>query len=372
MKFADIPGHEQIKQRLRNIVDTGRIPHALLLEGPEGSGKFALARALAQYIHCTNRTQDGDSCGKCAACLQHQDHLHIDTLYSFPVVKKDSRAISDDYRKEFTQFIDQVPFMDFEQWPERLDNPNTRPRIYVNEAAELMRRLSFTAHASRYKIVLMWLPERMMEDAANKLLKLVEEPFADTLFIMTSDNSREILPTIYSRVQRVKVPRYDPSMVASILASSGVDANIAAQVAQIADGNMNRAFKLAQSKDDDDRYLLWFIELMRLAYQRNIGALKAWSVKVAGEKREGLLRFLEYCCRMIRENFILNFHNEDLNRMTAPERNFSVRFAPFINERNVLKIFDQFTLAMRDVSANGNAKIITFDLAISMILLLKS
>ena len=154
MKFADIPFHEDIKDRLREIADSGRIPHALLLEGPSGTAKYALARAFAQYVHCTNR-HDGDSCGICPQCRQHQSHRHIDTLYSFPVAKKDGRkTVSDDYRKEFIEYIEDNPFMDFEQWPIRLDNANVRPRIYVEEAAELLRRLSYTAHASKYKIVL--------------------------------------------------------------------------------------------------------------------------------------------------------------------------------------------------------------------------
>ncbi len=371
MKFADIPFHEDIKDRLREIADSGRIPHALLLEGPSGTAKYALARAFAQYVHCTNR-HDGDSCGICPQCRQHQSHRHIDTLYSFPVAKKDGRkTVSDDYRKEFIEYIEDNPFMDFEQWPIRLDNANVRPRIYVEEAAELLRRLSYTAHASKYKIVLMWLPERLNEDAANKLLKLIEEPFGDTLFVMSSDNSREILPTIYSRVQRLKVRRYENSEIASILTSHGVAPGVASEVAAIAGGDINRAFNLVNVKDEDDQHLAWFIELMRLAYQRDISALKAWSVKVAGEKREGLLRFLDYCCRMLRENFMLNFHIDRFNAMTAAESKFSTNFARFVNERNVLPLFDEFTTASRDIAANANAKIVMLDLAISVILLLK-
>ena len=207
MKFADIPGHSDIKRDLAQMVDSGRLPHALLLEGPEGCGKFALARALAQYIQCDNR-HDGDSCGTCPACRQHQAHQFIDTLYSFPVAKKNSKpTISDDFRQEFNTFMDQNPFMDFDRWPAMLDNTNAQPKFYVEEGNELIRRLSYTAHSARYKSVLMWLPERMNEDTANKMLKIVEEPYPDTLFIMTSDNPREILPTIYSRVQRIKVHR---------------------------------------------------------------------------------------------------------------------------------------------------------------------
>jgi DNA polymerase-3 subunit delta' len=373
MRFCDIPGHEDVKQRLREIVDTNRMPHALLLEGPEGTAKFALARALAQYIHCTNR-HDGDSCGVCPSCRQHASFRHIDAIYSFPVVKKNSKpTISDDYLKEFNEYISENPWMDFEEWLIKLQNPNSLPRLYVEEGNALQRRLAFTAHASKYKIVLMWQPERMDESTANKMLKLVEEPFADTIFIMTSDNSRQILPTIYSRVQRIPVKRYENNVVAGWLMAQGVsDEQAAADAAMLAEGNLNRALRMLDIKSETSQHLEWFMKLMRLAYQRNIAELKQWAQTVGAEKREMLIRFLDYCCRMLRENFMFNFHNPQFNLMTDAESKFSVNFARFINERNVIKLFDAFSEASADISANANGKIVMFDLAITVILLLKN
>jgi DNA polymerase-3 subunit delta' len=373
MKFSDIPGHDDVKNRLRQIVDDNKMPHALLLEGPEGTAKFALARALAQYIHCTNR-QNGDSCGVCPSCRQHASFRHIDAIYSFPVIKKNSKpTISDDYLKEFNEFISDSPWMDFENWLSKLQNPNSLPRLYVEEGNALQRRLAFTAHASKYKIVIMWQPERMNEDTANKLLKLIEEPFADTIFIMTSDNSRLILPTIYSRVQRIPVKRYPNETVADWLMSQGVsDPQAAADAAMLAEGNLNRALRLLDTKNESSQHLEWFMQLMRLAYQRKIADLKAWSQTVGAEKREMLIRFLDYCCRMLRENFIYNFHDPKFNLMTEAENKFSVNFARFINERNVLRLFDAFSEASTDIAANANGKIVMFDLAITVILLLKN
>jgi DNA polymerase-3 subunit delta' len=373
MKFSDIPGHEDVKQRLREIVDANRMPHALLLEGPEGSAKFALARALAQYIHCTNR-HDGDSCGVCPSCRQHASFSHIDAIYSFPVIKKNSKAtISDDYLPEFNELMQENPWMDFEAWLTKLQSPNTLPSLFVEEGNALIRRLSFTAHAAKYKIVLMWQPERMREDTANKMLKLVEEPFADTIFIMSSDNPRQILPTIYSRVQRVAVKRYENDIVAQWLTTQGVsDAQAAADAAMLAEGNLNKALKLISIKSENTQYLDWFMQLMRLAYQRKIADLKQWSQTVGSEKREMLIRFLNYCCRMLRENFIYNFHNPQFNLMTEAESKFAVNFARFINERNVLKLFDAFSDAAKDISGYANGKIVMFDLAITVILLLKN
>ncbi|MBO5052966.1 MAG: DNA polymerase III subunit delta [Muribaculaceae bacterium] len=378
MRFSDIPGHEDIKDRLRLMVSEGRVPHALLFEGPSGTAKFMLARAFAQYLHCTDR-HDDDSCGKCPSCLQHQSFRHIDTVYSFPVIKKDNKpTISDDYRQEFVEFMSEGPFMDFNRWPVKLNNPNKRPAIYVEEGNELIRRMVYTAHASKFKIVLMWLPERMQEDAANKMLKLIEEPTSDTLFLMASDNSRALLPTIYSRVQRIKVKRYANHEVERYLISeNGLAPETACDIAAVAEGDINRALEIAEIAHNDNsdtaatNSLAMFIKLMRLAYQRDIASLKVWSNDVASLKREGILRFLDYCARMLRENFILNLGVSGLNHMTTPEHNFSANFARFVNERNVLKLFDEFNLASRDVAANGNPKIILFDLAISVILLLK-
>ncbi len=371
MKFSDIPGHEDIKARLREMADSGHIPHALLLEGPAGSAKFALARAFAAYIHCTNR-HDGDSCGVCEACLQHQSFNNIDTFYSFPVIKKNSKpSTSDDYFADFKEFATQLPFMDFEAWLEILGNVNAQPMIYVEEATRLLERSNLKARRARYKIVLMWLPERLNEEAANKLLKLVEEPYPDTLFVMSSDNPAAILPTIYSRTQRIPVRRYSDAEVSRFLQSKSIDAAQADSLAALADGSLSQALRLASPSKKSGKYLSLFIELMRLAYQRKVGDLRRWSEKIAEMGREGCSKFYEYSSRMARDNFVMNLNESELVAMSAEERQFSVKFSPFINERNIVDISSEFDKARNDVLANGNAKIIAFDLAIKMIMLLR-
>lgn len=373
MKFKDIPGHEDVKARLRALVDDNRLPHALLLQGPEGSGKFALARALAQYIHCTDR-RDGEPCGLCPSCRQFEAFNHIDTVFSFPVVKKAGKpAYSNDYMREFADFVTEHPWMDFDAWLTALDNPNTLPRIYVDEGIELIRRLSFTAHGGHYKVALLWQPERMNEDTANKMLKLVEEPFPDTVFIMTSDNPREILPTIYSRVQRVDVPRYDVETMRVWLGQQGVtDDDSAADIARLSEGNLNKALKLMEHGSENRTFFEWFIELMRKAYTRDIAALKVWGQKIAGEKRETQIRFLNYCCRMLRENFMYNFNDPAMVLETAEESQFSSKFARFITVNNVVGLLDVFSKAARDITSNANGKIVFFDVVLSVILLLRN
>lgn len=372
MKFSDIPGHDDIKARLRDLVDGGRLPHALLLQGPEGTAKFALARATAQYIHCAERT-GGDSCGRCPSCRQMQSFNHIDTIFTFPVIKKAGRpAFSNDYMKEFAEYVDRHPWMDFDAWLEALGSPNTLPRIYVDEGVELIRRLSFTSHASRYKVALLWQPERMNEDTANKLLKLVEEPYPDTVFIMTSDIPRAILPTIYSRVQRIDVPRYEPSVMVPWLMERGArDPEHALETARLSEGNLNRALRMIEAGTENEDFFNAFVDLMRKAYQRDIAALRGWSAQLAAEKRERQLRFLDYCCRMLRENFIYNMHRPDLSLLGDKERQFSSRFARFITEGNVVGLTDTFTAARNDIALNANSRIVFFDVAVTVILLLK-
>lgn len=374
MKFSEILSHDSVKERLRNIADRDNIPHAILIEGPSGIGKFAMARAFAQYIHCENRV-NGDSCGCCPSCVQHQSFNHIDTHFVFPVVKKSSpkKSFSDDYIEEWREFLVENMYMDYQKWLLSLDNINAQPQIYVDESAELIRKLSYTSHLAKYKIVLLWLPEKMNEQCANKLLKLIEEPHDDTLFIMVSNNSREILPTIYSRTQRISMKRLSDDEIAQYLVSHyGVGEQDALALAHISDGNIVAAEKTVTLAEENQKFLDLFMRLMRLAYQRKIKDLKDWSVEVAGLGREQEMRFLEYSQRLIRENFIYNINEPQLIYLNHQEAQFSRNFARFITERNVIKLIEVMNNALTDISCNANGGIVMFDMAIKVILLLKS
>lgn len=374
MKFSDIIAHDSAKRRLKSFVDSDRIPHAILIEGPEGIGKFALARAFAQFVHCEN-PQNGDSCGMCPSCIQHQSFNHIDTHFIFPVVKRKGRttAISDDYIEEWREFLSQNPYMDFEKWLEALDNINAQPQIYVDESADLIHKLNFTSHKAKYKIVLLWLPERMKIECANKLLKLIEEPHNDTLFVLVSNDAKQILPTIYSRTQRIEMLRLGAHDVASYLTKKHViDDATANSIAYLSEGNINKAEKELNLTKESSRFFSLFVELMRLAYQRKIHDLKRWSVDVSSLGREQEIKFLAYCQRLIRENFIYNLNVNGLNYMNNEESQFSVNFAQFITERNVEKLISVLNKAQSDIAGNANAKIVFFDLSVKVILLLKA
>lgn len=372
MKFSDVPGHENAKRRLRDMMDSGRLPHALLLEGPAGIGKFMLARAATQYLHCTDR-HDGDSCGVCPSCLQHQSFNHIDTIFSFPVVKTSSAApVSEDYIDVWRQFLRDYPFMDTASWLRLLGNENAQPMIYVGESESLKSSLAYTSHGKCPKVVLMWLPERLQEAAANKLLKLIEEPLGDTMFIMVSNNPQAIMPTIYSRLQRISMQRLPDEIVCSRIETRyGLSHEDAMALAHIAEGSMIKAQELAGRNKETAMWLNLFITLMREAYQRHVLQLKEWSADVAALGREKAMAFIDYSARLVRENFIYNLHVPQLNYMTHGESDFSRKFSPYINEVNVEAIIKELDDARRDIAGNGAAKIVLFDMAVHMILLIK-
>lgn len=376
MKFSDIPGHEEVKTLLRSLADGGRIPHAILIEGPAGVGKHALARAFLQYVGCDNR-REGDSCGVCPSCRQHESMQHIDTVYSFPYVKRKnstsvSPTLSSDYLADFIQFVKNDPFLDHESWLEVLGSPNTHPQIFVEEANELIRRLSFASHSSPYNSVLIWQVDKLNETASNKLLKVIEEPPGQAVIIMTTDKPMNILPTIYSRTQRVKVKRLSDDEVTQWLVNkSGCDADESRRAASLAEGSVTRARKMLEKRDDSRKFLDYFIELMRKAYMRDIGALKTWSQNLAAESRSTIVDFLTYAARMLRENYIANLRRESLNVMTDSESQFSANFARFINERNVEALFTELNKAADDIARNVNPRIVLFDFAITVILKLK-
>lgn len=369
MKFADIPFHDHIKERLTSLVDSGRMPHALLISGPEGTGKLALARALAQYMQCTNR-HGSDSCGVCPSCVQHQSLNHADMHYIFPVLKKKSEGmlVSADYMSRWHEFLHGGMYASLQRWLDTIDAGNSRPAIFVEEAAGLLRVVNMSAYTSPVKVVLMWLPEKLIAEAANKLLKIIEEPWEDTVFIFVSDDPGEILPTIFSRTQRVNVPRLSEPEIAGILTSRhAMQPDEANAIARLADGNMCHAIAALDTKGETQEFASLFRDIMRRAYARDVKTLRELADKAAGFGREKICRMLAYFSRMVRENFIYNLGVPELNYMTSDEAQFSSRFAPFINAANVEDIIADFDSASADIARNANAKIVMFDTLLRLI-----
>lgn len=371
MKFSEVIANERVVERVRRMIDEDRMPHALLLHGAPGVPKLALARAAAQYIHCTNRT-DGDSCGHCPSCLQHESFNHADLFFSFPIVNLKKEPVCDDFIDEWREFLSESSIENFQRWVQKLGKDNAQPIIYASEGNKIIHDMSLASYSSRYKVLIMWLPEKMNMECANKLLKLIEEPSDDTLFIMVSDDAKSILPTIYSRTQRIELLKPSTPQVAEYLVKNyNLDYQDALAIAAPADGNIVEAVNSLELDSENRQFHEQFVTLMRMAYLCNLKELKAWSETVAGYKREKSRRFMQYCARQVRENFIYNLHCSELNYLTREEEAFSTKFSPFINERNAERMLDEFTRADDDIRANGNAKIVLFDLAINITRLIK-
>ena len=372
MKFSEVIGNEQAIGQISRMIDADRLPHALLLYGEPGVPKLALAMAAAQYLHCRNHV-DGDSCGVCPMCRQHQSFNQVDTHYSFPFTdRKGSGCVSDDYIDEWREFIREYPVEDYQAWLTLLKNENKQPQIYVREADNIIRKMTLSAYTAKYKVLVMWLPEKLNEDAANKLLKLIEEPYDDCKFILVSENEKGILGTILSRCQRIELRKPSTDMVAQYLCDRyGMDMKNALALASPADGNVTLAERMVQTGSEFHECRERFIEMMRLSYQRDLAKLKVWSEVIADLKREKARRFLDYAVRQVRENFVYNLHNPALNYLTPEEEAFSTRFSPFINERNVEGISSELQRASSDIGGNANAKLVLFDLAIRMAMLIR-
>ena len=361
MRFKDITGHHEILESLKKQVNSGRLPHALLFSGLSGIGKHRTARALAQYIHCKNR-QEGESCGKCPSCLQHQKHNNPDLHFIYPIVKKEGALISKDLIEPWHEMLDEYSFMPPEKWNDLIKAGNSQPAIFVDDSEDILSRASLSAFQEDFKIFIIWLPEKLRPEAANKLLKIIEEPFEDTIFILVSNDDSKILPTIQSRTQRYNFKPLSEKDLQNLLIEKGVDKEMAEDAARIAGGSLQKADEIACHPEELMEFSNLFKEIMRAAYALKAKQLKDFSEISASFGREKLIRFLSYCGRMIRENYIFNYSLPSLNLMTKDEGDFSTRFAPFIHDGNVEQLSQEIARATRDIERNGNAKIVMFDL----------
>lgn len=369
MKFSDITGHKTTVDSLRALVDADQIPHAILIGGPEGIGKMRVARALTSYIYCQDR-KGGDSCGKCPACLQNAHHNNPDVHYIFPRTGANTKS-TDSFISQWNEFIDRHSFMPKEEWSRMIEAGNAVPVIYRGDAAEISRTAALSSYAYRYKTYIIWMPEKMQPQCANALLKLLEEPYPDTLFILVSNEPDKLLPTIFSRTQRFNLKPLGEREIAEVLETTGISRQEANEVAMLAEGNVLKAFDMAGQGGEIEEFSGYYIQMMRLAYSRNAASLRMMSEAIAGLGREKSARFLSYAARMTRESFIFNLKNPSLNSMTRNEANFNLKFSPFINHLNVERIMTEIQNARNDILRNGNGKLVMFDFLLRIMLLLR-
>ena len=374
MYFKDIIGQENTMAILRQAVAEERVPHAQLICGPEGTGKLAMAIAYARYLCCAHRNGE-DACGECPSCKKFDKLVHPDLHFAFPIYKKDSNnknPHSDDFIDKWRQAVVENPYMNLNQWMDYIGTENQQGLIYASQSEEIIRKLTLKSSEGGYKVMIIWMAEKMNAECSNKLLKMIEEPPAQTVFLLVAENPDLLLPTIQSRVQRLAIrPIEEETITRALCERYGLVETDARQIAHASAGNWLQAVETIHIGNRSKEHIELFMTLMRKSYMRDLKGMRQWADSVAAMGREPQKNFLVYCQRMIRESFICNFHRPEINYMNIDEANFTSRFAPFVNEKNIFGIMDELSEAQRHIEQNVNAKMVFFDLALKMIMLLK-
>ena len=371
MKFSDIIGHNELKRRLAQQIDTGRVSHAQLFTGLAGYGSLPMALAYTQYLFCPNR-KDGDSCGVCPSCHQIAELAHPDVHFVFPVNKQGKKSgevvLSSDFMPLWREIVaDTQGYFTREQWYDRLDLGKTlQGMISAKEADEIIRRLSFKSFESEYKVMIVWLPETMNEEAANKILKILEEPWEKTIFLLVSERPDRLLQTILSRTQEVAVPRLT---VEDLMPMATGDEQQRRNMARLAAGDLIEMRRIVGGDEDAVRAESFemFCRLMRLSYNDKHLELIDWADDMAQLTREQQRSMLLHSARLLRESYMLHAGLGSISYLWGEEAKFCNNFAPFIGNQNIEFLIGEIESAMRQIGQNGNARIVFthFALAVS-------
>jgi DNA polymerase-3 subunit delta' len=380
MLFKDILGQDHIKNYLITTANAGRIPHAQLFIGPEGSGTLPMAMAYAQYILCNN--SDGENTTGNSACNLKFEHIsHPDMHFVYPItstdeVKGDS-VVSTNFLDQWRSFVKENPYGSLFDWYKKLEIPKKQGIISVKESAAINKNLSLKAYEGGYKVMIIWMADKMRTDAANKLLKLLEEPPEKTIFILISESIDDLLQTIISRCQIVDFLALPEQVITdALIATHKVEANLAKKIAHQCEGNYNKALHLLHKDDDDSVFEEWFINWVRAAFKAKgnasvIADLISWSTTIAKEGRETQKNFLQFCIQFFRQALLLNYKATDLVYLEPNFENFKLeKFAPFVHGNNIMDIFKELEDAMYHIERNGNSNIILTDLSIKLTRLL--
>ncbi len=379
MQFSDILGQDHLKNHLTQSVDNGRIPHAQLFVGPEGSGTLPMAIAYAQYILCQNTNAENKS-GIEACNLKFNNFSHPDLHFAFPVAtteKIKSHAVSNHFMEDWRQLLKEQPYGNLMDWYKILGIDNKQGQIGVDEALEIVKALSLKSYEGGYKFMIIWMAEKMNASAANKLLKLIEEPPKKTVFILIAEDEGQIISTIRSRCQLLQFPPLPEVIVKEALIKNyQLEDSMAAKIAHQANGNYNKACDLVYHDSEDDQFEAWFVMWIRSAFKakgnkRAIHDLISWSEEIAKTGRETQKQFLLFCLDFFRQALLLNYNAPELVYLLPKTKNFKLEnFAPYVNEANIIEISNELQDAIYHIERNGNSKIILTDLSIKLTRLL--
>ena len=375
MRFCEVIGQQELKRHLAHSVDVGRISHAQLFTGSAGTGTLPLAVAYAQYIHCTNR-RDGDSCGECPSCRQIASLAHPDLHFIYPVNKQGKKSgevvLSSDFMGLWRDIFARTGgYFSPTQWFDELNLGKTlKGIISTKEMEEMIRRLSFKSFESKYKTVIIWLPETMNDEASNRILKILEEPWENTIFLLVAEQPERLLQTILSRTQEVAVPRLTPENLISEISRAGInDEQKARNMARLAMGDIIELRRLLGEGDDELRRDNFeaFCAVMRYSYNDRHLELMSWADDVAQLSRERQRTMLLDFARLLREAYMLHAGVGAASYLWGEEAAFCSKFAPFIGSQNIEPLLEQIELAMRQIGQNGDPRIVFthFALAVS-------
>ena len=375
MNFSQIPGQKEIIKKLVRSVHDERVSHAQIFAGRAGCGSMALALAYARLISCENPSED-DSCGVCKSCVKYEKLIHPDLHFVYPVIKgkKASDPVSNNYIEEWREFVKKSPYFTINNWLNSIEVGNAQGMIFASEASEIIKKLSLKTFESEFKIMIIWLPEKMHQATANKLLKMIEEPPEKTLFLLVSEEPDKIIPTILSRCQLVKIPSFSNHDIEHYLMQRfSITEEKAVDISRVSNGNLTWAIELCEDETSSLFNLDRFKSLMRFAWKRDIISIIGWSEEIAATGREAQKNFISFSLRILRENLMLSLDQmkNKLVFLAGEEAAFSGNFHPFINQNNIYPLTDEFNLVYSHVEANGNAKIIFLDLALKITRLIR-
>lgn len=372
--FGDILGQERLIGRLKEYVAEGTIPHALLFMGEEGSEALPLALAFARYIQC-EAPEGGDACGRCLSCRQLDGLAHPDLFALFPVTKRDGndRPVSADRLSEFREMLERETRPTFSDWKESLKSENRQPQMYISEAEALQHALSYKSFGAAYRVVVVWLPELMNTACANTLLKLIEEPPEGVVFLMVSSNPSAIIPTIYSRLQRIKVAPVPEKSIAHYLTQHyGVGATSAIDLAHLSQGNLHRAIHLPQ--ENAGGYYTKFAEACRILYLPVKGdprQMREAAEEMHKMQRSEAIELLDIMLDVMREVNVYNLGEPAIRYLRTEDMDAVRQLANFQSLRMLPEMMEQIMTARAELSQNAMAKIVIFDLLLSFSVLLR-
>jgi DNA polymerase-3 subunit delta' len=375
MQFSEILGQGHIKNHLTRSANLGRIPHAQLFIGPEGCGTLPMAIAYAQYILCNNQNgENGEGNESCN--LKFQKIAHPDLHFVYPTVSTEevkTKPKSIDFITDWRTFVQQNPYGGLFDWYSILGVQNKQGEIRVDDAQEILKSLSLKSYEGGYKIMIIWMADKMNTAASNKLLKLLEEPPEKTIFILITENEEDIIQTIRSRCQVLHFIGLNENVISEALVShENIEPKLATKIAHQAQGNYNKALHLLKDDGDEFSFEQWFVVWVRAAFKAKgnaavIADLIQWSEQIAALGRETQKKFLQFCIDLFRQALLHNYEAKDLVYMEPAIENFTIaKFAPFVNGNNIHEIFQELSDAIYHIERNGNAKIILTDLSIKL------